>query len=77
MEPVAATPGLVVGVLQSGLATAGMGVGIWLWLMLWPDGAPLWVVGVGIGLGALIYLGLTALLRMDELRLLRRVLRRG
>jgi putative peptidoglycan lipid II flippase len=68
---------LMAGVLQSGLATAGMGAGIWLWTTLWPGGSALWVAGIGIGLGALIYLGLTALLRMDELRLLRRVLRRG
>jgi putative peptidoglycan lipid II flippase len=68
---------LLTGVLQSGLATAGMGVGIWLWLALWPGGSALWVGGIGIGLGGSIYLGLTALLRMDELRLLRRVLKRG
>ena len=33
---------LMAGVLQSGLATAGMGVGIWLWTTLWPGDSALW-----------------------------------
>ncbi len=68
---------LLTGVLQSLLATAGMGLSLWLWLTLWPDGSSLWVAGIGIGIGAVVYLALTALLRMDELRLVRRVLKRG
>lgn len=67
---------LLTGLLQSGLATAGMGLALWLWLALWPDGPALWLGGIGIGLGAIVYLALTALLRMDELRLLQRVLKR-
>jgi len=66
---------LLTGLAQSGLAAAGMAAALWLWLALWPDG-PAWAVGgIGIGLGAAVYLALTALLRMDELRLLRRALR--
>jgi putative peptidoglycan lipid II flippase len=68
---------LLTGVLQSALATAGMGLCLWLWLALWPDGPSLWVGGIGIVIGAIGYLAFTALLRMDELRLLRRVLNRG
>jgi putative peptidoglycan lipid II flippase len=68
---------LLTGVLQSALATAGMGLCLWLWLALWPDGPSLWVGGIGIVIGAIGYLAFTALLRMDELRLLRRMLNRG
>jgi putative peptidoglycan lipid II flippase len=65
------------GLGQSSLAAVGMGAGLWVWLALWPDGPVLWVGGIGIGLGALLYLGAAALLRMDELYLVRRVFRRG
>ena len=65
------------GLYQSSLAAVGMGAGLWLWLALWPDGPALWVGGIGIGLGVLLYLATAALLRMDELRLLGRMFRRG
>ncbi len=68
---------VVRGLCQSSLAAVGMGAGLWFWLTLWPDGPVLWTGGIGIGLGALLYLGAAALLRMDELHLLRRVFRRG
>lgn len=68
---------LLNGLLQSGLASAGMGAVIWLWLVLWPNASVLWLTGAGIGLGALVYVLLTGLLRMDELRLLRRLIKRG
>jgi putative peptidoglycan lipid II flippase len=67
---------LLAGLAQIGLATAGMGAVLHLWLSLWPNGSALWLVGIGIGLGAVVYVGLTALLRMDELRIVRRALRR-
>jgi len=52
-----------------------MGLILWLGLRLWPNGPALWLGGIGVGLGAAVYLALTALLRMDEVRLVRRVLR--
>jgi putative peptidoglycan lipid II flippase len=68
---------LLKGLIQAGIAAAGMGLALWLWLTLWPDGPVLWVSGIGIGLGAAVYLGITALLHMDEFQLLQRVLKRG
>jgi putative peptidoglycan lipid II flippase len=68
---------LLTGFAQSTMAAAGMGLALWLWLALWPNGPALLTGGVGIGLGAAVYLGLTALLHMDELRLARRLLSRS
>jgi len=65
---------LLTGLFQSGAAAMGMGLSLWVWLALWPDASALIVGGVGIGLGAAVYLGLAVLMRMDELRLLRRAL---
>lgn len=67
---------LLAGLAQVGLATAGMGAALQLWLSLWPDASALWLGGIGIGLGMAVYVGLTALLGMDEVRLVRRMLRR-
>lgn len=67
---------LLTGFAQSTVAAAGMGLALWLWLALWPNGPALLTGGVGIGLGAAVYLGLTGLLHMDELRLARRLLSR-
>ncbi len=67
---------LLDGLVKSGLGTAGMGLALWLWLQLWPAGPALWVGGLGIGLGAAVYLAVTGLLRTDELRLARRLLAR-
>lgn len=68
---------LLTGLGQSALATAGMGAALWLWLALWQDSPALLTGGGGIALGAAIYLAITALLQMDELRLVRRLLQRG
>ncbi len=63
------------GMSKAAVAAAVMGVGLWLWMTLWPDGSPLWTGGIGMGLGALLYFAAAALLRVDELRLVRRVFR--
>jgi putative peptidoglycan lipid II flippase len=68
---------LVTGFLKSGAATAGMAGIIWAWLLVLPEGSALWSGGVGIVLGAAAYLGFAALLRVEELRSVRRVFQRG
>lgn len=68
---------LLDGLLKSGLASTGMGMALWAWLLLWPHASALWLAGAGVGMGALVYGLLTGLLQMDELRLLRRLLKRG
>jgi putative peptidoglycan lipid II flippase len=65
---------LLTGLWQSVGAAVGMALVLWLWKAWLPHNSALLAGGVGIGLGAAVYLGLAALLRMDELRLLRRVL---
>ncbi len=66
---------LLVGSAQIGLATAWMGLVIWLWLQLGARTAAIWQVGAGMTLGAGVYLALTALLRMQEIGVVRRALR--
>jgi len=65
---------LLTGLLQSGGAAVGMALTLWLWQTFWPTNSAMLVGGGGIALGAAVYLALAALLRMDELRLLRRAL---
>jgi putative peptidoglycan lipid II flippase len=68
---------LLSGLFKSCLATAGMVGVIWLWSLISPHGSALWLGGVGIVLGAAAYLGFAALLRVEELRSLRRLFQRG
>jgi putative peptidoglycan lipid II flippase len=68
---------LLNGFLKSGAATVGMAGVIWGWLLILPEGPALWSGGVGIVLGAAAYLAFAALLRVEELRSVRRVFQRG
>jgi putative peptidoglycan lipid II flippase len=68
---------LLRGFLKSGMATAGMAGVIWVWLQASSGRPALWSGGVGILLGAVAYVGLTALLRVEELRSVRRMFQRG
>jgi putative peptidoglycan lipid II flippase len=68
---------LLRGFLKSGTATAGMAGVIWVWLQASSGRPALWSGGVGILLGAVAYVGLTALLRVEELRSVRRIFQRG
>ena len=68
---------LLRGLFQSGLACLGMAAAILALLTFWPGAAVLWLVVLGIGVGAGVYLLLGAAQRMEELALLRRVIRRG
>ncbi|MEM5775067.1 MAG: murein biosynthesis integral membrane protein MurJ, partial [Anaerolineaceae bacterium] len=53
--------------LKAALAVAGMGAALWGWLSLRPGGSLVTVFG-GVALGGVVYIGLLAALRMDELK---------
>ncbi|MBN1318008.1 MAG: polysaccharide biosynthesis C-terminal domain-containing protein, partial [Anaerolineales bacterium] len=67
---------LLSALFKSGLATIAMGLVLWFWLRIWPNGPLLGVTGIGIGLGAIVYLAFAFILRMEELDMLKRALRR-
>jgi putative peptidoglycan lipid II flippase len=69
-------PQLLSTLVKSGLASIAMGLALEFWLRIWPNGPLLAVTGIGIGLGCMVYLVSAFILRMEELDLLKRVIRR-
>lgn len=67
---------LLATLLKSGLASVVMGVAIWVWLRIWPHGSLILITSIGIGLGAAVYLLAAMLLKMEELKMVTRALRR-
>ncbi|MCB0155939.1 MAG: hypothetical protein KDF65_14160, partial [Anaerolineae bacterium] len=71
-----ANPGLGPALLKMGLATLGMALVLGGVLVVAPAGNA-WLTGLtGIGLGGGVYLGLALALGLDEIKVLRRLLRR-
>lgn len=71
-----AEPGLGLAVAKMGLATAGMALILGAVLAVSPTENAWLLASVGIGLGGGVYLGLAGVFGLDEIKVLRRVLRR-
>ncbi|MHC1740222.1 MAG: murein biosynthesis integral membrane protein MurJ [Anaerolineaceae bacterium] len=64
------------GVLKAAIAAVGMSLAVWGWLILTKDNSVWFVALGGIGVGAVVYLSILALVKAPELKLIGNLLKR-